>query len=150
MTTCNLFVAIMCVDNQFLLNVYLRLVCNYSNLGIHLVNCICFMICILYHFPKHVSGILALFVFNRWNVAVVVVIFYIARFLRNSMILYCYRSSTDVASNVYHSSLLHYCHHTVSDSLKPCFHYSSWRPVNSASGNARPSTRPVLTGNGNR
>ena len=25
-----------------------------------------------------------------------------------------------------------------------------WRPVNSASGNARPSTRPVLTGNENR
>ena len=35
--------------------------------------------------------------------------------------------------------------------LKPGFHYPSWgRPVNSASGNARPSTRPVLTGNGNR
>jgi len=29
------------------------------------------------------------------------------------------------------------------------FHYLSTRPVNSASGNARPSTRPVLTGNGN-
>ena len=57
--------------------------------------------------------------------------------------------------------------------LKPGFHYPSWRPVltarvdrwpvsitrqhgpcwwpvNSTSGNARPSTRPVLTGNGNR
>jgi len=34
--------------------------------------------------------------------------------------------------------------------VKPGFHYPSWRPVNSASGNARPSTRPVLTGNGNR
>ena len=30
------------------------------------------------------------------------------------------------------------------------FHYPSTRPVNSASGNARLSTRPVLTGNGNR
>jgi len=30
------------------------------------------------------------------------------------------------------------------------FHYRSTRVVNSASGNARPSTRPVLTGNGNR
>jgi len=30
------------------------------------------------------------------------------------------------------------------------FHYPSWRPVNSASGNVRPSTQPVLTGNGNR
>ena len=29
-------------------------------------------------------------------------------------------------------------------------HGSCWRPINSASGNARPSTRPVLTGNGNR
>ena len=34
--------------------------------------------------------------------------------------------------------------------VKPGFHYPSWRPVNSASENARPSTRPVLTGNGNR
>ena len=32
-------------------------------------------------------------------------------------------------------------------SLKPGFHYPSWRPINSASGNACPST---LTGNGNR
>jgi len=52
--------------------------------------------------------------------------------------------------------------------FKPGFHYPNWRvtgfhypstraeltntrpPVNSASGNARLSTRPVLTGNGNR
>jgi len=34
--------------------------------------------------------------------------------------------------------------------LVTSFHYPLIRAVNSASGNARPTTRPVLTGNGNR
>ena len=57
------------------------------------------------------------------------------------------------------TGMLHLCT-LILGVLKPGFHYPSSRPeltgdqfpspVNSASGNARPSTRPVLMGNGNR
>jgi len=76
-----------------------------------------------------------------------------------SYLLWCFGPSVwDGSSDRLHQKAM---------SLKPGFHYPSWRPeltarvdgwpvsitrtpVNSASGNARPSTRPVLTGNGNR